>query len=116
MWKNSEDARGRQCGTGGDQEFETEDLVFLVPAETKLARLWQKSLLNDDDVNAAAANGHYLHLLVLTFLLNLLGFFSKSIFSIMNAFPCFKISKRIQGTHGKPPSCSCLPATWFPTH
>ena len=50
MRENSEDALGRQCGTGGDQEFETEDLVFLVPAETKLGRLWQKSLLNDDDV------------------------------------------------------------------
>lgn len=75
MWKNSEDALGRQCATGGDQEFETEDLVFLVPAETKLGRLWQKSLLNDDDVSAAAANGHYLHLLVLTFLLTLSVFF-----------------------------------------
>ena len=58
----------RNCGDLG--------LVFLVPGEARLRRLWAKSLLGNDSVDVAAdSNGRHLLLLILTFLLILLVFF-----------------------------------------
>lgn len=67
-------------GNGRPGSLETKDLVSLVPGECKPVQWWEESLLNNDDVDAEDDNGYYLHLLVLTFLLILWGFFLSLLF------------------------------------